>query len=124
MPGDTMNGSVGAARTANTAKVESSSVPSSQGDRVKGIEPKANTANDKENDIRAYLQIMRQSAVNAEEAGVQVRVWESVDGQIPVVIFAVYRSRLCGICGNVYPMGENCGICAEAKKTIDTKQNQ
>lgn len=112
MPVDTMSGSVAAGKTANTAKAGSSRVPSSQVDPGKETEQEANTANDR----RAYLEILRQSVENARETGMEIRVWESVSGETPVVVIAVYRTKVCGICGNIYPLGETCGICTEGAK--------
>lgn len=115
-----MSGSREAAKTASISRGDSSPVPSSPAGSAKETALEANTAND----IRAYLQIMRHSADNAMETGIEVKIWQSDSGGVPVVLFAVFAARLCGICGNVYPDGEICGICAERnipQKTEEVK---
>ena len=104
-----MNGSVGAANTANIAKEENLSAQRSRHVPAKATARAANTAND----AIAYRQMLASLVRDIQLSGaVSVTTWQSEATNDPVVLIAVYATRKCRNCGNLYPHDAVCGICA------------
>lgn len=108
MPVDTMSGLREAANTANTSVAVNSSAQPFRRAQAKATARAANTAND----AVAYRQMLATLVRDIQQSGaVTVTTWQSEATTEPVVLIAVYATRKCRKCGNLYPHNSVCGIC-------------